>query len=286
MSAKDNFAQAMKELLNSGEGEGIGNTEDKKPAPSTFSSFSQPEARPPRAPAPEKKESGSLFGGAAPEAEDKESEAPAYSPMANAVEEVPAPVAAFSSSSVDSAFSAPAPLTSAPVAPAYSVPAAPSFTSSEEGGSITVIAAGTTIVGDITTSAGLTVNGDIKGNVRVASLLELNGKIIGDIEADAAVFTASQIKGNVTVKNTLNMDNGTTIIGDVAAKNTEINGKIKGNLTVDERGHFEREFILVGNLVSGTVIIDEGAMLKGDIAITNAQTENITVEEPDFDIEI
>ncbi len=149
----------------------------------------------------------------------------------------------------------------------------------------TIIAPGTTLVGDMTTAGGLRVGGNIKGNLKVASMMELNGKVIGDIEASDAVIVGSIVRGNVTVENVLTMDADTTIIGDVSAKNVDINGKIKGNLTVEERGHFQNNAVLVGNLMSGTVIIDEGAMLKGDISITSAQTENVAVDEPEFDID-
>ena len=310
MSAKDNFAQAMKELLNGGDSNTQNKeAEEKKTAPSSFSSFSQPEARPVKAPAPEKKEEqpsgGSIFGAApvsTPVAEvetEKEEEVIMSAPVS-----VPAPAPAPVASTMDAPVPAPAPTpvqrptgsifggsvapAAAPVtsAPSYTNEPAPREEEPQENGSVTVIAAGTVIVGDITVSGGLCVNGSIKGNVKVANKLELNGKIIGDIQAEDAVITASTIKGSVITENSIDVDGETTIIGDVTARTAEINGKIKGNLTVDERGSFQSKAILVGNLVSGTVIIDEGAMLKGDISITSAQKENVTVEEPDFDIEI
>ena len=148
----------------------------------------------------------------------------------------------------------------------------------------TVVTPGTVIVGDINTAGGLRVGGEIKGNLKVASMMELNGKVIGDIEAGDVVIVGSIVRGNVTVQNILTMDGDTTIVGDVTARSVEVNGKIKGNLTVGERAHFQGDAILVGNLISGTVIIDEGAMLKGDIAITNAQSQDISVEDPEFDI--
>ncbi len=139
-------------------------------------------------------------------------------------------------------------------------------------------------MGDIATAGGLRIGGSVKGNLKVASMMELNGKVIGDIEASDAVITGSVIRGNITVSNILTMDGETTVVGDVSAKSVDSNGKIKGNLTVEERAHFQGNAVLVGNLMSGTVIIDEGAMLKGDISITNIQTDHVTVDEPEFDI--
>lgn len=153
-------------------------------------------------------------------------------------------------------------------------------------GSVTVIAAGTKIVGDIDTDGALCIEGSVKGNVRVGTKLDLNGKVLGDIEAEDIEIISTAVKGNVVARNTVHMDKDTTIVGDVTAKNAEIDGKIKGNLTVSERAHIKVDSILMGNLVSGTVNIEEGAMLKGDISITNIQSENVTIVEPDFDISI
>lgn len=307
MSAKDNFAQAMKELLNTGDADTAGKDEEKKGAPSGFSSFSQPDSRPPKAPAPEKK---------AEPAAEKQDDAPAESPSASvfgggplrgtepeavpAVDEVTenaagtapaeeaAPVTQVMEESVEvSAMSQPRSMTGPGLTAQQSadgpVVGAPALGATDD---VTVIAAGTTIVGDVNTAGGLKVGGDIKGNVKVATKLELTGKVIGDIEAEDAEITNSIIRGNISVKKVITVDGTSTVVGDVAAQNCKIDGKIKGNLTVEERGHFESHATLVGNLISGTVIIDEGAMLKGDIAITNAQNENISVDEPDFDIEI
>ncbi len=150
---------------------------------------------------------------------------------------------------------------------------------------VTVIATGTVIIGDLSVGGGLCVNGEIKGNLKVAGMVELNGKVIGDIVASDAVIVNSRVRGNLTVGNMLSMDGNSVVAGDVVARNIDINGKIKGNLTVEERGHFQQDAVLLGNLISGTVIIDEGAMLKGDISIANMQPESIEVDESEFDID-
>ncbi len=306
MSAKDNFAQAMKELLNAGDGDGATEVEESK-APSSFSSFSMPDTRPPKAPAPEKKDS--IFAGGALPGDEAENETAADSALLDAMEEAAdqgeivaevqagAEIAAEEATAIAAPAFAAAPAPAATYAPApaaapYTPPAATSAPYEEppaaavSAGSVTVIAAGTTIVGDINTAGGLTINGDVKGDIKVATKLILNGKIIGDVEAENAEITGSMVRGNIKVTETFAMDGATTVVGDISARNAKSNGKIKGNLTVMERGHFESSATLVGNLIAGTVIIDEGAMLKGDIAITNAQNENIAVDEPEFDIQI
>lgn len=230
---KDNFAQAMKELLNSGTGA-----------------------------APEEKKDNTValsFGeGEKPE---KAADKPA------------------------------APATSAPVttpSPSFTAESAPVFVAEPKAPSseVTVIAPGTKIVGDIEADGGLQVGGSVKGNLKVAATLDLNGRIIGDIEAEDISVITSVVKGNVTARNMMRIDKDTTVVGDLMARNAEIDGKIKGNVTVTERAHIKADSILVGNLVSGTVNVEEGAMLKGDISIVSAQKDDLKVDDLEFDINI
>ncbi len=273
MSAKDNFAQAMKELLNSEQDAAVMEQEEKKAPPSSFSSFSQPDLRPPRAPAPERRE--------------PQRSASAPEPRSAPAPQAEQPVAAAAAPAAQRrGASSPAIEEKIAQAESFDVYVGQDNTALEGAQGVTYIAPGTVVVGDINTTSDLQVLGEVKGNLKVATKLELHGKVIGDVEADEAAITGSLIRGNLTVQNLVTIDADTTIVGDVSARNAEINGKVKGNLTVDERGHFKTNATLVGNLISGTVIIDEGAMLKGDIAITNAQYEDISVEEPEFDIEI
>lgn len=158
----------------------------------------------------------------------------------------------------------------------------PSAKPSEE---VTIIAKGTKIVGDISADGGLRVGGDIKGNIHVVGKLELNGKVIGDIEAEDIIVCTSMVKGNVAARNMITLDKETTVVGDVSARTAELDGRIKGNMTVKQRAHMQTDSVLLGNLTSGTVNIEEGAMLRGDISITDMQGNDVKIDDLDFEIE-
>ena len=173
---------------------------------------------------------------------------------------------------------------STPVSTPASTTKSNTSTSDKPSEEVTIIAKGTKIVGDISADGGLHVGGEIKGNIYVVGKLELNGKVIGDIEAEDIGVTTSMVKGNVTARNSITLDKETTVVGDVSAKTAELDGRIKGNMTVKERAHIQTDSILLGNLTSGTVNIEEGAMLRGDIAITDMQGHDVSIDDLDFDI--
>ena len=158
-------------------------------------------------------------------------------------------------------------------------------TSKKPSEEITIIAKGTKIVGDISADGGLRVGGDVKGNIHVVGKLELNGKVIGDIEAEDIIVTTSMVKGNVVARNKITLDKETTVAGDVSARTAELDGRIKGNMNVKQRAHMQADSVLMGNLTSGTVNIEEGAMLRGDISITNMRGKDVAIDDLDFEIE-
>ena len=246
---KDNFAQAMRELLENSEEDAA--VEEKKPNTVALS-----------------------FGSKAVEKGSTDAK------PEGATNDGARFVAAAGAGTTPAATSA-APVLGSQVsaAPQPPPPAVPS-------GETTVIAPGTKIVGDIEADGFLQVGGSVKGNLKVAATLDLNGRIIGDIEAQDVSVVTSMVKGNVTARETLRVDKDTTIVGDVVARNAEIDGKIKGNVTVTERAHVKSDSVLMGNLVSGTVNVEEGAMLKGDISITSMKRDSVVVEDLEFDIQI
>lgn len=291
MAPKDNFAQTMKELLGGTSGKDE-MPEEKKSVGVPLSSFSQPaktedegtkEESTPQDAAKEsdtKADKADLAGTTSGKtlADFAQTSYTTADETALATQEEESTMQDYTSNLYSSTTTTTEETTTSPFA--QPLPA------NDAVGSVTVIAAGTKIVGDIDTDGALCIEGSVKGNVRVGTKLDLNGKVLGDIEAEDIEIISTAVKGNVVARNTVHMDKDTTIVGDVSAKNAEIDGKIKGNLTVSERAHIKVDSILMGNLVSGTVNIEEGAMLKGDISITNIQSENVTIVEPDFDINI
>ena len=99
---------------------------------------------------------------------------------------------------------------------------------------LTIIAAGTTIAGDIDCSGVLKVEGTIEGSVRQARqvLLAREGAIHGDVIAQEVVV-GGVIDGNVQAGDRLELQSSAVINGDIATKSivvmegARINGAVK-----------------------------------------------------------
>ena len=114
-------------------------------------------------------------------------------------------------------------------------------------GDLSLLSAGTSIEGKITT----------EGSIRV------DGKLVGDLtaEANAAIGATG------------------TVQGDVAAKNISIAGTVHGDVTATGKLILEEKAVMRGDIRAAILVIDEGARFDGHCAMTRKE-ETGGEEEP------
>ncbi len=92
-------------------------------------------------------------------------------------------------------------------------------------------------------SAGSTLRGDISSN----SDLRIDGTVIGNIQSSAKVI----IGGSGVVE------------GDIVASQTDVSGKVTGNVRAKELLQLKGESVVVGNLYAGKLQIEPSATFNG-----------------------
>jgi cytoskeletal protein CcmA (bactofilin family) len=87
----------------------------------------------------------------------------------------------------------------------------------------TLISAGTTLKGDITSNSDLRVDGTIIGNIRGNSkiIIGSTGVVEGDIEGNQADITG-KVKGNIKIKDLLQLKGECNITGNVNAGKLQV----------------------------------------------------------------
>ena len=88
---------------------------------------------------------------------------------------------------------------------------------------------------------------EIKGKLRFANHLIIDGRIEGEVDSE----------GDLTV------GVNATIIGDVRTRSVIVFGRIEGNITVTDRCELKQSGILHGDVVAGKLAIEEGATFMG-----------------------
>jgi cytoskeletal protein CcmA (bactofilin family) len=75
------------------------------------------------------------------------------------------------------------------------------------------------------------------------------------------------VNGEVKVDKRLVMGDGSTVNGNIFARDAAIKGRIKGDVNVKEALHLMDTAVIEGNISARTMIVDEGAKYNGSCKI-------------------
>ncbi len=75
------------------------------------------------------------------------------------------------------------------------------------------------------------------------------------------------VNGEVRVDKRLVMGDGSSVTGNIFARDASIKGRIKGDVNVKEALHLMDSAIIEGNISARTMIVDEGARYNGSCKI-------------------
>lgn len=115
--------------------------------------------------------------------------------------------------------------------------AEPRNSGSQGEGSLSIIAAGMKITGDIDTDGVVKVEGRVEGSIRAGRqvLIGRQGEVHGDITTHEAVI-GGRVHGSITAVERLEVQGTSTIVGDISTKSIAVveGGKINGTIRIAE----------------------------------------------------
>ncbi len=141
---------------------------------------------------------------------------------------------------------------------------------------VTTIARGTTIIGEINADGDVELLGSVKGKVASRGDIRANGKVIGDLVGRDIELIACAVQGNIVASGMVTVDGDSVVVGDVNGENFCLDGKIKGNVTVEKEATFQPKAILAGNVTTASIAMSQGAKIQGEV--------NIPLGEKDADM--
>ncbi len=126
-----------------------------------------------------------------------------------------------------------------------------------------VITGGMVINGDIESAGSLDLIGKVNGDVSVKGKLNVTGHIVGNSEAKEVFAENAKITGNVTSESSVKIGAGTVVVGNISAFSAAIAGAVKGDIDVHGPVILDSTAIVMGNIRSKSVQINNGAALEG-----------------------
>ena len=126
-----------------------------------------------------------------------------------------------------------------------------------------IITSGMTIHGDISSQGSMDVIGSVVGNVDILGKLKVTGAIDGDSHAAEIYAEKAHINGEVKSEGSVKIGPDTIIIGNIFATSAVIAGAGKGDIDVKGPVILDTSAIVMGNIKSKSVQINNGAVIEG-----------------------
>lgn len=139
-------------------------------------------------------------------------------------------------------------------------PLTPSKTASQE---VSIITKGTSVDGSIKASGALEIYGKVSGDVECLGKLTILGDVTGNAKANEIYINTSRFEGDVNSAGAVKIGVGTVVIGDVTGTGAVIAGAVKGEVDISGPVILDSTAVVKGNIKAKSVQINNGAVLQG-----------------------
>ena len=110
------------------------------------------------------------------------------------------------------------------------------------------------------------------------SVLDAHLTIVGDIETDGTLRIDGRLEGSVRRGGIVILGIGATIQGSVAAREVVVGGTVQGDIRAGDRVELQPTAIVTGDVEAGTVLIQEGGVLRGRLFVRPASSDTMPAQ--------
>lgn len=128
---------------------------------------------------------------------------------------------------------------------------------------VAVVTEGMTIRGDVETEGSLDLIGKVIGNIDILGKLNITGTVEGNSSASEIYAERAHIIGELKSDGALKIGQSSVIIGNVYGSSAVVAGAIKGDIDVKGPVILDSTAIVMGNIKSKSVQINNGAVIEG-----------------------
>lgn len=119
------------------------------------------------------------------------------------------------------------------------------------------------INGNIATEGALDIRGSVVGNVEALGKLNITGTIQGNSQAAEIYAEGAKITGELRSNGSIKVGQSSVIIGSIFATSAVVAGAVKGDIDVKGPVILDSSAIVMGDIKSKSVQINNGAVIEG-----------------------
>lgn len=101
-----------------------------------------------------------------------------------------------------------------------------------------------------------------------------NGTVIdGNIKTDGDIRIDGKVNGNIQTSGRLVLGTTCQVVGDIICLDGSIDGFVRGNIQVKEILKISKTANIDGNIQTGKLIVEEGAIIQAKISMASGQKQ-------------
>lgn len=98
--------------------------------------------------------------------------------------------------------------------------------------------------------------------------IEINSIFKGDLKSENNALILGTIMGKINAKNTVDIQATGNVKGDISSNIVMASGKIEGNITASKAVILKDNSIVIGNIKTPSIIIEERSSHNGNLILT------------------
>lgn len=134
------------------------------------------------------------------------------------------------------------------------------------------LAAGTVLEGTLQSDGDIEIAGEFKGDITTTGTVTLHSAIQGNVTASSLKLSGCKLVGDVVVSGVVFISQDSAIQGNVTAKELQCAGQVTGDLKISENTSLESTAQVNGNVVTGSISVIKGAVIRGGVEIKSSDT--------------
>jgi cytoskeletal protein CcmA (bactofilin family) len=105
-------------------------------------------------------------------------------------------------------------------------------------------------------------------------------KIVGNLSGEGAYIFCGEIDGECDINGPVTIAEGSHWKGSIRATDIVIAGSVEGDVTAKQRVEVSGSARISGSLRGSSIIVAEGAVIEGEVSITQAKESQRSPDEP------
>lgn len=103
--------------------------------------------------------------------------------------------------------------------------------------------------------------------------------IVGTITASSSIRIEGEIKGKVVCHDLVTVGSTGSVEGDIDAKNLVIGGRVNGNLSAQDKLVMEAKSGVTGDIRARRLVVDEGATFEGKCSMKEIKEKSLIMTD-------